>query len=49
MTVVTTDGKRLWAFRYSSEGQSRILYYTALVSIVQPGQDVLEAFHPQQS
>ena len=91
MTVVTTDGKRLWVFRYSSEGQSRTLFYTALVStvrqlhpdvpqlrqlseetrlvvseplsdlpgvwtevpessygIVQPGQDVLEAFHPQQ-
>ena len=91
MTVVTTDGKRLWAFRYSSEGQSRTLFYTALVStvrqlhpdvpqlqqlseetrlvvseplsdlpgvwievpessygIVQPGQDVLEPFHPQQ-
>jgi glutamine amidotransferase len=91
MTVVTTDGKRLWAFRYSSEGQSRTLFYTALVStvrqlhpdvpqlrqlseetrlvvseplsdlpgvwievpessygIVQPGKDVLEAFHPRQ-
>jgi len=28
MTVATTDGKRLWAFRYSSEGKSRTLYYS---------------------
>ena len=28
MTVATTDGKRLWAFRYSSEGSSRTLYYS---------------------
>jgi predicted glutamine amidotransferase len=25
MTVATTDGERLWAFRYSSEGRSRSL------------------------
>ena len=24
MTVATSDGERLWAFRYSSEGDSRI-------------------------
>ena len=29
MTVATTDGKRLWAFRYSSEGNSRTLYYSS--------------------
>lgn len=34
MTVVTTDGVRLWAFRYSSEGRSRTLFYSALVSSV---------------
>ena len=28
MTVATTDGNRIWAFRYSSEGQSRSLYYS---------------------
>lgn len=34
MTVVTTDGARVWAFRYSSEGQSRTLFYSAQVSTV---------------
>lgn len=34
MTVATTDGTRLWAFRYSSEGHSRTLYYsTALATL----------------
>ncbi|WIM98416.1 class II glutamine amidotransferase [Actinoplanes oblitus] len=28
MTVATTDGDRVWAFRYSSEGHSRSLYYS---------------------
>jgi predicted glutamine amidotransferase len=28
-TIVTTDGERLWAFRYSSEGKSRTLYYSS--------------------
>jgi predicted glutamine amidotransferase len=28
MTVGTTDGERLWAFRYSSEGRSRSLFYS---------------------
>ena len=28
MTVATTDGERIWAFRYSSEGQSRSLFYS---------------------
>lgn len=32
MTVTTTDGQRLWVFRYSSEGESRSLYYSANVS-----------------
>jgi glutamine amidotransferase len=27
-TIATTDGARLWAFRYSSEGRSRTLFYT---------------------
>jgi len=28
MTVATTDGTRLWAFRYSSEGASRSLFFS---------------------
>jgi predicted glutamine amidotransferase len=28
MTVATTDGTRVWAFRYSSEGKSRSLFYS---------------------
>jgi predicted glutamine amidotransferase len=28
MTVATTDGERLWAFRYSSEGKSRSLFFS---------------------
>ena len=28
MTIATTDGKGVWAFRYSSEGESRSLYYS---------------------
>ena len=27
-TVATTDGATIWAFRYSSEGKSRSLFYT---------------------
>ena len=28
MTVATTNGKRVWAFRYSSEGDSRSLFHS---------------------
>jgi predicted glutamine amidotransferase len=28
MTIATTDGESVWAFRYSSEGKSRSLYYS---------------------
>ena len=28
MTVATTDGRTVWAFRYSSEGDSRSLYFS---------------------
>jgi hypothetical protein len=28
MTVATTDGSRVWSFRYSSEGRSRSLFYS---------------------
>ena len=34
MTVATSDGEKLWAFRYSSTGQSRTLYVsTALAAL----------------
>jgi len=32
MTVATTDGSELWAFRYSSEGRSRSLFYSTDVT-----------------
>jgi predicted glutamine amidotransferase len=32
MTVGTTDGDRVWAFRYSSEGDSRSLYFSTAVT-----------------
>ena len=34
MTIGTTDGKNLWAFRYSSERDSRTLYYSTDVNTV---------------
>jgi predicted glutamine amidotransferase len=34
LTVATSDGERVWAFRYSSEGDSRSLFYsTALATL----------------
>jgi predicted glutamine amidotransferase len=30
-TIATTDGERMWAFRYSSEGKSRSLFFTSSV------------------
>jgi predicted glutamine amidotransferase len=32
MTVATTDGDRVWYFRYSSAGRSRTLYYSTDIS-----------------
>lgn len=32
MTVATTDGEALWAFRYSSEGKSRSLFFSTAVA-----------------
>jgi predicted glutamine amidotransferase len=40
MTVATTDGERLWAFRYSSEGVSRSLYFSTRM-------DELKAMYPE--
>ena len=39
MTVATTDGRRMWAFRYSSEGDSRSLFFSTGVA-------TLRAQHP---
>jgi predicted glutamine amidotransferase len=32
MTVATTDGDRVWVFRYSSEGESRSLFFSTAVT-----------------
>jgi glutamine amidotransferase len=40
MTVATSDGASVWAFRYSSEGKSRSLFYSTRV-------DTLRAQHPE--
>jgi predicted glutamine amidotransferase len=40
MTVATTDGRSVWAFRYSSEGSSRSLFYSTRV-------DTLRQQHPE--
>ncbi|GGZ84025.1 class II glutamine amidotransferase [Streptomyces echinoruber] len=39
MTVAVADGERTWAFRYSSEGRSRSLYFSTHV-------DALRTLHP---
>lgn len=38
LTIATSDGKSIWAFRYSSEHDSRSLYFTTRV-------DVLKSLH----
>jgi predicted glutamine amidotransferase len=40
MTIATTDGRSLYAFRYSSEGESRSLYFSTRM-------DALQALHPE--
>jgi glutamine amidotransferase len=42
MTIATTDGRCLWAFRYSSEGESRSLYFSRRM-------DALKAAYPESS
>ncbi|MFI8946736.1 class II glutamine amidotransferase [Streptomyces sp. NPDC053750] len=42
MTVAVSDGERIWAFRYSTEGRSRSLYVSTEV-------DALRALHPDVS
>ena len=39
MTVAVSDGESVWAFRYSSQGSSRSLFYSSEV-------DTLRALHP---
>ncbi|WP_030669414.1 class II glutamine amidotransferase [Streptomyces cellulosae] len=39
MTIAVTDGERLWAFRYSTQGTSRSLFYSTRV-------DTLRKLHP---
>jgi predicted glutamine amidotransferase len=38
-TIATSNGERLWGFRYSSEGKSRTLYFSTLY-------DTLKALYP---
>jgi glutamine amidotransferase len=40
MTVATTNGETIWAFRYSSEHDSRSLFFTTRM-------DALKALHPE--
>ena len=40
MTIATTDGSTIWAFRYSSEGASRSLYFSTRL-------DSLRAVYPE--
>ncbi|GID30872.1 class II glutamine amidotransferase [Paractinoplanes brasiliensis] len=42
MTVGTTDGDRIWCYRYSSEGHSRSLYYSTDVT-------ALKALYPDNA
>jgi glutamine amidotransferase len=34
-TIATTNGERIWAFRYSSEGKSRTLYFSTQYETLQ--------------
>jgi predicted glutamine amidotransferase len=46
-TVATTDGESIWAFRYSSEGKSRSLFYTTDIPTLRklhPDRDELQEF-----
>ena len=40
MTIATSDGTNIWAFRYSSEGDSRSLYFSTRM-------DSLQALYPE--
>src|SRR3954470_12720828 len=45
MTVATTDGTSVWAFRYSSEGQSRSLFFSTAVSALRQLHPEVEVLH----
>lgn len=45
MTVATTDGESVWAFRYSSEGQSRSLYFSTAVATLRQLHPEVEMLH----
>ena len=50
MTVATSDGNRLWAFRYSSEGNSRSLFFSTDVATLRaqhPDLPVLHGLSPE--
>ena len=34
MTVATTDGESIWAFRYSSEHESRSLFFSTAITVL---------------
>lgn len=49
MTVATTDGDTLWAFRYSSEGRSRSLFHSTDVATLReqyPDNPALQSISP---
>jgi glutamine amidotransferase len=45
MTVATTNGESLWAFRYSSEGKSRSLFYSTRVDTLREQHPEVEILH----
>jgi glutamine amidotransferase len=45
MTVATTNGEKLWAFRYSSEGASRTLFYSTRVDTLREQHPEVEILH----
>ena len=50
MTVATTDGARVWAVRYSSEGDSRSLYFSTSVETLReqyPDNEVFQRLSDQ--
>jgi predicted glutamine amidotransferase len=44
-TVATTDGESIWAFRYSSEGTSRSLYFSTNVATLRQLHPEVEVLH----
>jgi hypothetical protein len=44
MTVATTDGESIWAFRYSSEGRSRSLFFSTEIHALRELYPQMELF-----